>query len=212
MGNIASDPQFRDAANDNLRLVTGSPCVDTGDAGSLPADIQDINDNTNTSEPLPLDLDLVDRVFLGVEVDMGAYELSSCAADLSPTCPTPGDCGCGDGVVGPADLAELLANWDPNTTNPCADIAPIGALDGVVGPADLAELLATWGQCGEEESSGFGGGDSSDGGDSSSDDASDDASGDDADDSDDSGAFYEWAMNASIDELMTWLETGQWGG
>ena len=81
--------------------------------------------------------------------------------------------------------------------------------------AHAAEGPAQWGQCGEEESSSFGGGDSSDGGDSSSDDASDDASGDDADDSDDaenSGAFYEWAMNATIEELMTWLETGQWGG
>jgi ligand-binding sensor domain-containing protein len=52
----------------------------------------------------------------------------------------------GDGAVGAADLAELLAQWgECPTKGPCiADIAPQGG-DGEVGPSDLAELLARWG-------------------------------------------------------------------
>jgi hypothetical protein len=50
----------------------------------------------------------------------------------------PGDIN-NDGVVGPADLAELLAQWGP-----CVDCAADLTGDGVVGPADLAQLLAAW--------------------------------------------------------------------
>ena len=46
----------------------------------------------------------------------------------------------GDGHVGPADLAQVLAGWGPCATCP-ADLTG----DGMVGPADLAELLANWG-------------------------------------------------------------------
>ena len=58
--------------------------------------------------------------------------------DISP----PG----GDGIVGPADLAELLAQWGacPVKGDCTADIAPPDG-DGQIGPADLAELLANWG-------------------------------------------------------------------
>jgi WD40 repeat protein len=57
----------------------------------------------------------------------------------------PGDLT-GDGMVGPDDLAELLAQWGPCAKgDPCpADIAPVPDGDGMVGPADLAELLANW--------------------------------------------------------------------
>ena len=48
-----------------------------------------------------------------------------------------------DGEVGPADLAELLAQWGPcDNCNSCpADLSS----DCRVGPADLAEMLANWG-------------------------------------------------------------------
>jgi hypothetical protein len=55
-------------------------------------------------------------------------------ADIAP----PG----GDGVVGPADLAALLAQW--GVCDDCkACPADLGG-DCAVGPADLAELLANW--------------------------------------------------------------------
>ena len=51
-----------------------------------------------------------------------------------------------DGVIGAADLAELLAQWGacPARGDCSADISPQPDGDGVVGPADLAELLAHW--------------------------------------------------------------------
>ena len=45
-----------------------------------------------------------------------------------------------DGVVGPADLAQLLAAWGK-----CPGCPQDLTGDGQVGPADLAQLLATWG-------------------------------------------------------------------
>ena len=51
-----------------------------------------------------------------------------------------------DGSIGPADLAELLAQWGACATCPCsADLT----LDNTIGPADLADLLASWGACSE---------------------------------------------------------------
>jgi hypothetical protein len=49
----------------------------------------------------------------------------------------------GDGTVGPADLAQLLASWGacPPKGGCPADLNH----DGAVGPADLAQLLAGWG-------------------------------------------------------------------
>jgi hypothetical protein len=47
----------------------------------------------------------------------------------------------GDGEVGPADLAQLLAAWGRCNGSCLADFTG----DGQVGPADLAELLANWG-------------------------------------------------------------------
>ncbi len=48
----------------------------------------------------------------------------------------------GDGEIGAADLAALLASWGPCLGCP-ADING----DGEVGAADLAALLASWGSC-----------------------------------------------------------------
>ena len=54
-----------------------------------------------------------------------------------------------DGLVGPADLAQLLAQWGacppPELGECAADLAPPPKGDGEVNAADLAELLANWG-------------------------------------------------------------------
>ena len=63
---------------------------------------------------------------------VGTVEVSlPCPADLN-----------GDGEVGPADLAMLLAAWGI-----CADCPADLSNDGEVGPLDLATLLASWGPC-----------------------------------------------------------------
>ncbi len=68
-----------DVAGD-LRLLDDSPAVNVGDNSLLPADAHDLDHDGNTAEPLPVDLDGVDRVFTGDGVgivDMGAYEATA---------------------------------------------------------------------------------------------------------------------------------------
>ncbi|MHC4572904.1 MAG: hypothetical protein ACYS76_02035 [Planctomycetota bacterium] len=97
-GNINADPLFVDAdgpddtygtPDDDLRLQPGSPCIDAGDNTAVPADTADLDNDANTTERTPLDIEgegrFVDDVgtadtgvadppdYLFV-VDMGAYE------------------------------------------------------------------------------------------------------------------------------------------
>ena len=220
-GNISVNPQFADPLS-NLRLADCSPCIDAGDNALVPGgsggtevtgDAADLDYGNDFNEVLPNDGSLAPRIVDNPNVtpngaaivDMGAYEIPGCAtpADLFPTCRP--NCGFGDGFVGAGDLAELLANWGLNPANVCADIFSIGAPDNNVGAGDLGELLANWGNvpedCGGE---GFGGGAPG------NDDSTDDSGYYSALDAD--PAFCEWALSATIDELMTWLETGDWGG
>lgn len=145
-GNIDSPALFFDAEgpdndpgtlDDNLRLQCGSPSIDTGDtdAGEIPDDELDLDNDSNTSEPTP-DLDLTDRIF-NERVDMGAYEcveLGSCPSDID-----------GNGATDVLDLLTLLGEW-VNPPPYTADIAP-DCLDGIVNVVDLLALLGHWGPC-----------------------------------------------------------------
>ncbi len=87
-GNIGNNPLFVDAdgsdnvfgtEDDNLRLLGDSPCLDAGDNDAVPADITDLDNDGNTVEPIPWDLDGNPRIVDGnndgsAVVDMGAYE------------------------------------------------------------------------------------------------------------------------------------------
>jgi len=93
-GNINADPLFIDADgvdgqhgtyDDDLRLSAGSPCIDAGDNTAIPPDIIDLDDDEDTTEAIPFDLDGLPRRIDdgGVSdtgegtpplVDMGAYE------------------------------------------------------------------------------------------------------------------------------------------
>ncbi len=93
-GNIGADPLFVDplgpdgvpwSGDEDLRLGAGSPCIDAGRNGDLPADALDLDGDGNTSEFVPIDLDggprraddpAVPDTGSGVApvTDMGAYE------------------------------------------------------------------------------------------------------------------------------------------
>jgi hypothetical protein len=57
----------------DLRLASGSGCIDTGDTTALPVDSCDVNGDGNTAEVIPWDLNDQPRVVNGT-VDMGACE------------------------------------------------------------------------------------------------------------------------------------------
>ena len=86
-GNIEKDPLFFEAENGDLRLKSGSPLIDAGDNTALPSDFTDLDNDGDTTETLPLDLDGNPRRIddIGTAdtgngnspiVDMGAYEFS----------------------------------------------------------------------------------------------------------------------------------------
>jgi hypothetical protein len=73
---IDEDPRFVNAEGGNLSLLPDSPCVDTGDAAALPADVADLDGDEDVTEPTPFDLEGGPRV-RGADVDMGAFETAS---------------------------------------------------------------------------------------------------------------------------------------
>ncbi|MHC4478468.1 MAG: right-handed parallel beta-helix repeat-containing protein [Planctomycetota bacterium] len=146
-GNIDEDPLFVDAdgpdgtagtEDDNLRLTCASPCIDSGDNNSLPDDIADLDDDGNTAETLPLDLDGAARIIDGEcndtnIVDMGTYEFYVDYVDL--------DC---DGDVDWLDLSFMSDYWLTDRSGgvwcgPC-DVDSSGRVNFV----DYAMLAAHW--------------------------------------------------------------------
>jgi hypothetical protein len=146
--NIDADPLFIDpegldgipgTADDNLRLLPLSPCIDAADNTAVPADEFDLDEDGNTSEPIPFDLDGDDRFVDDPAtedtgngtppiVDMGTYEFQACPADFDH-----------DDDVDTADLLHLLGAW--GTAEGDTDY------DGDTDTADLLTLLGTWGEC-----------------------------------------------------------------
>ena len=175
-GNIDVDPQFADAANHDLRLSPGSPCIDAGDNTSIALDLPDFDGDGITQEPVPIDADgnprQTDDLFsadVGNNpagfpiVDMGAYEF--------PVPATPGgNEDCNSNFVN--DLIDILNGTSQDCNNnlvpDACDIAAGTSLDAngngipdecpadcpadidnddVVGINDFLDLLANWGPC-----------------------------------------------------------------
>ena len=112
-----------------------------------PADVADLDEDGDTGELTPFDLDDNPRFAadeldfdpgcgIPVVVDMGAYEYQG-----QPFPVKFGDLD-GDGIVGIADFLLLLAAWGTCTEECClADLD----FDGEVGVTDFLLLLANWG-------------------------------------------------------------------
>jgi len=144
IGNHGNDPRFVDAdgpdniygtADDNPRLLPNSPCIDSGNSAVLPPDQFDLDEDGNTTEPLPIDLDGLPRV-VGANVEMGAYEFQGtpCRADID-----------GNGTVAVNDLLAVILVWGPCTPGQMcnSDLD----LDGEIAVNDLLMVITTWGDC-----------------------------------------------------------------
>ncbi|MEO1074794.1 MAG: T9SS type A sorting domain-containing protein [Bacteroidota bacterium] len=90
---LDADPRFvrvpgTDGPDDagDLRLQTGSPALDAGDADALPPDTYDLDGDGDTAEPLPLDVLRLPRVS-GAAPDLGAYEGAVSVATESDATP-----------------------------------------------------------------------------------------------------------------------------
>jgi hypothetical protein len=116
VGNLDTDP----LCDADGRPQSGSPCIDAGVNNAVPADLLDLDDDGDTIERVPVDVDghhrfmdddaTVDTGCGPIVVDMGAYEFSG-----EPVHPV---------LIGDVDL------------------------DGTVGADDLNAVLGAWGACG----------------------------------------------------------------
>ncbi|UCG58638.1 MAG: right-handed parallel beta-helix repeat-containing protein, partial [Phycisphaerales bacterium] len=153
-GDDAATPDVDEGTNDDfgdLRLLSGSACIDAGDSTALGPDVGDLDSDEDVNEPIPLDLDghprLVDDLCssdTGVTadpndpgiVDMGAYEFAYIRfGDLD------GDCNLDVDLV---DFAIFALAW--STESPVAALnLDIGTpADDSIGWRDLAVLAENW--------------------------------------------------------------------
>jgi len=140
-GCINADPLFVDPCNPdpnlrNFRVSPGSPCIDAADSNSVPADTVDLDNDGNTAEPIPYDLDGHPRFVDGdcnytAIVDMGAFEFScSYFGDFDSDCD-----------IDFADFAILAKQWQ--LVRLSSDFGPDGG-DGIVNFLDWATLASGW--------------------------------------------------------------------
>jgi len=148
------DPDTRavdEGANDDygdLRLLSGSPCIDAAENAAVPADILDLDGDGDTAEPLPLDLrgrprfaDITSAPDLGAGtpplVDMGAYE--------SQELHVPADYATIQAAIDAAEPGDTVL-VAPGTYVECIDfLGKAIVVRSVSGPADTTIVA-----CGEQ--------------------------------------------------------------
>ena len=146
---IDTDPMFVDpngddnipgTKDDNLLFSADSPCIDAGDNGYVPADIADLDNDGNTVEQIPFDLNgfprFIDDICVadtgnGISpvVDMGAYEFLRSDIDSN-------------GDVNFNDFSKFTLYWLDIDCGVCggADLT----CDRDVNGLDLNEFAVSW--------------------------------------------------------------------
>lgn len=85
-GNIDADPRFVDPANDDYRLLPGSPCIDAGDNRAIYSETDLAGNPRRFDDPGMPDAGIgLNRV-----VDMGAYEFQGTSSGFITVHPRPG--------------------------------------------------------------------------------------------------------------------------
>ncbi|MFK7759706.1 MAG: reprolysin-like metallopeptidase [Phycisphaerales bacterium] len=137
------DPLFADPSGFDYSLLPGSPAIDMGDNTALPMDFLDLDNDTDTSELLPVDYagllrqyDDPNTVDTGVGtapiVDAGAYEfqptVEPCLADLT-----------GEGDLNFLDVSAFLTAF--GSMDPIADFTGEGSFNFL----DVSAFLSAFG-------------------------------------------------------------------
>lgn len=149
-GNLDSDPLFTDpngpdgtlgTADDDLRLSYLSPCRDKGSDPNLPADILDLDCDSDTTESIPYDLYNHSRVVDGdcsgtATVDMGAAEFNpKQTGDLDSNC-----------QIDMQDFSIFAQAWQTTPQdaawNPDCNLS--FPADGIIELADFSILSDRW--------------------------------------------------------------------
>ncbi|MFO0873798.1 MAG: GC-type dockerin domain-anchored protein, partial [Phycisphaerales bacterium] len=127
--------------DDDYTILPCSILIDQGSALALPADVNDLDEDGNTTETIPIDLAAAQRRIDAPQTDSGAglAPLPDIGAREFVPAPLPSPDINGDGIVDGADLGALLAAWA--TSQPSADLNGDCFVDG----ADLGIMLAAWG-------------------------------------------------------------------
>jgi hypothetical protein len=127
-------PRYMNAAAGDYRPANGSPTIDAGDNSFITLDTFDLDNDGDTTEPIPFDADgnprIADDVGTpGSAVDIGAYEFqgTSCLADVN-----------NDGMVSPTDFTAWINAY--NNLRPEAD----QNRDGIVSPTDFTAWIANF--------------------------------------------------------------------
>ncbi len=164
-GNINADPIFANdigldgvagTLDDDLHVLAGSPCIDAGNTPAVPADVADLDGDSDTLERTPLDLGNTNRlvddpqtVDTGIPgspvVDMGAYEyfpdcnnngiddaddiLNDPSIDVNPT----------DGIPDSCCFCAAAGVWSNASTWNCGNVP----VNGTPNPGDRYNVNIT---------------------------------------------------------------------
>jgi hypothetical protein len=116
------DPAIAPSVIGDMRPLSGSPVIHSGNDSAIPQDSFDIDMDGTTTEPIP-DLDLTDRI-LGSAIDMGPYELINfppVAVCMDITVSADSSC------TGNADLAVIgIGSSDPDEDELTYSADPVG--------------------------------------------------------------------------------------
>jgi len=159
-GNLAADPRFADPdgtdgvagnADDDLRLLVGSPAIDAAHAAALSADAFDLDGDGNLTEPIPVDVDGQSR-FVDDPATIDGPQAGAPALDLGPLEFVPLASGAAGGMlwIGPVNGSFANpAHWFPDLPGP-RDGALFDASTpttvNVKGSPSVARLMAMGGE------------------------------------------------------------------
>ncbi|MCB9853527.1 MAG: hypothetical protein H6819_10560 [Phycisphaerales bacterium] len=160
-GNFGDDPMLVSfgTSGSDYHTLPGSPCRDAGDASDFPPDIDDLDEDGDFDEPMPIDLSGQTRIADdtcqadtgvpdagGAVIDIGPYEYSPTqpAPTTSRLYVDPMAMGANNGTSWSDAFVELRDAMDAAYYHPCAGVEEIWVVSGTYLPSDAADRFASF--------------------------------------------------------------------